>query len=482
MTLACSPFQGGSVSGGGTFKLGEGTTISAKPAAGFIFQNWTVNDQVVGRDLTYRIDRVDRDLSFTAVFIPEGVVTHTITAGVATTGGTITPSGVTTVARGSSLTYTITPKSGFAILAGAVDGVQVGPVNTYTFSDIREGHAIAAAFVQTDVSVQKAKQAKESGDTEVQTKKVQKVFKQDAPTVSEDHVVDLNEAASGTAGDDYIEEMDLSDVTIPTDEDLGITEEDTEAPVTSEVLKTMGISLDDARTMIDQGDTLPIIDAGYSKGTFDAYIDNQLAPPRELVDYHSMSWDELKQLPNFQIDPSLPNFEEVVADIMTPAEVLDIAEGGYGNVVVSVTGIDKTISPESKKVIDSAVGQKPVKYFDLTLMKMVAGNTTAIRQTTVPLEVVVQIPDEIFKKGADYVIIREHNGELTILPDLDDDPKTITFKTDRFSSYAISEQKNSAKSMVIKFMIGALIALAVALTCFVILMYHHVQMRRSRRR
>ena len=481
ITLACSPFQGGSVSGGGTFKLGESTTITATPAAGFVFQGWTVNDQYVGRDLKYRIDRVERDLSFTAVFIPQGAVTHTITAGVATTGGTISPSGVTTVARGSSLTYTITPKTGFAILAVAVDGVQVGPVSTYTFSDIKEGHAIAAAFVQTDAGVKKAVEAKQSGDQDVQTKKVQKVFKQDTPEVTEEHVVDLNEAASGTAGDDFIEEMDLSDIAIPTDEELGIVAQE-EEPVTSEVLRTLGITIDEAKEMINNGRTLPILDAGYNRGTVDAYIDNQLAPPAEIVDYRAMSWEELEQLPEYQLDPSLPNFDQVVVDMMTQSEVLEIAEGVYGNVVVSLTDTDKTILPEKKKVIDSAVGQKPLKYFDLTLMKMVGGTTTNIKQLNVPMEVIIQIPEEIYKSGRTYAILREHDGELSILPDLDDDPKTITFKTDRFSSYAISEQKATAKDMAIRFMIGAIIALVIALTCFVILVYHHAQMRRARRR
>ena len=44
-----------------------------------------------------------------------------------------------------------------------------------------------------------------------------------------------------------------------------------------------------------------------------------------------------------------------------------------------------------------------------------------------------------------FSVIRLHNGVAEILPDLDDDPNTITIETDRFSTYAIVYQE-SAKS------------------------------------
>lgn len=477
VNLSCSPFEGGSVTGNGTYRFGEAVNISAKPAAGFIFQGWTVNNQVISRDYNYRIDKVDRDYNFTAVFIKEGIVTHNMVAGVATTGGTISPSGTTVVGHGTNLTYTITPKSGFAILAVAVDGVQVGPVSTYTFKDIKGDHAIAAAFVQTDAG---AKAATAAG-TQPQQKKVQKVYKEDAPVVSENHVVSLEDAASGTAGDDFIQEMDLSNVAIPTDEELGIVDEASEAP-TSNVLKSLGISADEARLWIANGEKTPILDAAFYEGNLDAYVDNQFAPPVDIPDYHTMSRDELELLPDEDINPSLPNLDKVVQKLLTPAEVMAIAEDGTANITVSLRDADNTIDEKSKEVIDGAVGQKPLKYFDLTMMKLINGMPENIRELEEPLEVVIRIPDEIYKEGKVYSILRDHNGQLTILPDLDDDPHTITFKTDKFSAYAISEQIATPKSIAIRFAIGALISLIIALACMLILMYHQVKMKRARRR
>jgi hypothetical protein len=194
-----------------------------------------------------------------------------------------------------------------------------------------------------------------------------------------------------------------------------------------------------------------------------------------------MSWDELELLDYSQLTPSVPNFGDVCEKLFTPNEVLSIAQDGTANVTVSLRNADSTIDEKSKGVLDSAVGQKPLKYFDLTIMKIVDGMPENVKEIEVPMEVVLKIPDEIYKKGKTYSILRDHNGELTILPDLDDDPQTITFKTDRFSSYAIAESKASQKTIVIRFAVGALISLVIALSCLLILMYHQVKMRRMKR-
>ena len=63
-------------------------------------------------------------------------------------GGTITPN-TSSVAKGSSKTFTIAPASGYQIQAILVDNVSVGAVSTYTFNDVQTSHTITAQFVQT---------------------------------------------------------------------------------------------------------------------------------------------------------------------------------------------------------------------------------------------------------------------------------------------------------------------------------------------
>ena len=91
---------------------------------------------------------------------PATTTTHTITA-TAYAGGTITPlnntrvstatSGTTviknvTVTHAASQGFTIAPSTGYKIADVKVDGVSVGAVASYTFSNVTANHTIAATF------------------------------------------------------------------------------------------------------------------------------------------------------------------------------------------------------------------------------------------------------------------------------------------------------------------------------------------------
>lgn len=70
----------------------------------------------------------------------------TITAS-AGTGGSINPSGTTTLVKGDSKTFTITPNAGYRVSGMLVDGAPVEPVPTYTFSNVALSHTISVKFV-----------------------------------------------------------------------------------------------------------------------------------------------------------------------------------------------------------------------------------------------------------------------------------------------------------------------------------------------
>ena len=72
-------------------------------------------------------------------------VTHTITA-TAGTGGSISPNGSVTVNEGESITFTITPDSNYSIEDVKVDGISLGKITSYTFSDVSTDYSIAATF------------------------------------------------------------------------------------------------------------------------------------------------------------------------------------------------------------------------------------------------------------------------------------------------------------------------------------------------
>lgn len=71
--------------------------------------------------------------------------TYTITA-TAGTGGSISPSGSTSVTEGNSTTYTIMANSGYTISDVRVDGSSIGAPSTYIFSSVTSSHSISATF------------------------------------------------------------------------------------------------------------------------------------------------------------------------------------------------------------------------------------------------------------------------------------------------------------------------------------------------
>ncbi|MBQ7583162.1 MAG: InlB B-repeat-containing protein [Lachnospiraceae bacterium] len=479
LTVTARPSEGGKVSGGGTFAINQGTTLKAVPNSGYTFVGWEVNGQIVNRDATVKINRLEEDYKCTAVFLKTGISTFEISAGVATTGGSISPSGKSVVAQGQNITYTITPKSGFAVLAVAVDGAQIGPVTTYTFSNVQGNHTIAAAFLLTDAG--KANAAKNGNET--QAEKVKKVEKTEANTAKTDSTVKIEDALSGEGGDDYVEEMeDLDSIAVPTDEELGVAEE--EESEYSEVAEMLGVSVTEARAMAENGQKDAIARAAFYAGALEANAVNQLEPVNmNGVDYSTLSTEELMQLPDDNIYPSYKNLDLVVENMLTTDDMIMLVDGGSQNISVSLTKMgEHDIAPAEEKIMKNAVGQKPLMYFDLSMLKTSNGYTENVHDLGDSMEIVVEIPDDIYKAGKTYSVLRVHEGELKVLPDLDDDPKTITFRTDRFSSYAIAMQTASSRELVLYLMLGALIALLVALTCFLILIIHQAKMRKARRR
>jgi len=61
-------------------------------------------------------------------------------------GGTISPSGVTTLPVGSNLTLTMTPDTGFHLGKLVVDGKNAPVADSYTFENLTKNHKIAAKF------------------------------------------------------------------------------------------------------------------------------------------------------------------------------------------------------------------------------------------------------------------------------------------------------------------------------------------------
>jgi len=135
---------GGSISPSGSITVNSGTdqTFTITPNAGYKIKDVLVDGKSVGAVSTYTFDNITSDYTIEATFEP---ITFTIATS-AGLGGSISPSGTITVNSGDSKTFTITPYSGYKISDVKVDGVSIGAVSSYTFTNIASNHTIEATF------------------------------------------------------------------------------------------------------------------------------------------------------------------------------------------------------------------------------------------------------------------------------------------------------------------------------------------------
>ncbi len=124
---------------------------------------------------------------------------------------------------------------------------------------------------------------------------------------------------------------------------------------------------------------------------------------------------------------------------------------------IDVTDISEKVPLQDKEVIGRGIeacseevsGLVLGMYVDISMfIRIGAGDWNAITETDEPIEVVINIPEKLQSDGREFLIIRAHNGEYTIMNDLDDTPDTITVSTELFSSYAIAYAETDAQTQM----------------------------------
>ena len=138
----------------------------------------------------------------------------------------------------------------------------------------------------------------------------------------------------------------------------------------------------------------------------------------------------------------LVNSGDITAD-----ELVQIANGASVDIVLTVK--EANVSDEVKTAMaQAAKGYTIGQYLDISLFKYmtVKGSQqagVALHTTKNALTVSVVVPDALINTNSavnrTYCIVRNHDGAITVLDAaFDAASKTLTFKTDRFSDYAIA--------------------------------------------
>ena len=131
--------------------------------------------------------------------------------------------------------------------------------------------------------------------------------------------------------------------------------------------------------------------------------------------------------------------EELKNTVLNKEEKEAAEKGAYVEIVLNVE-IKTDVEPEYATAVEEATEGKYTisQYLELDLNIYVDNEMNrAVTLTEEPIQITIDIPDDMFAEKREYVIIREHDGVMDVLKDIDDDPRTITFETDRFSTYAI---------------------------------------------
>ena len=140
---------------------------------------------------------------------------------------------------------------------------------------------------------------------------------------------------------------------------------------------------------------------------------------------------------------------------ITADELAQIANGASVDIVLTVKEAnvpDKVKTAMAQAAKDYTIGQ----YLDISLFKYMTVNGSqqagvALHTTKDALTISVVVPDALINTNSavnrTYCIVRNHEGTITVLDAaFDAASKTLTFKTDRFSDYAIAYKDTAVPS------------------------------------
>lgn len=150
-SISSAALTGGTVSPAGLIPVpcGNSQAFTITPAPCFAVANVVVDGVSQGALTSYSFSNVQSNHSISATFVQ---LSYALTAS-AGTNGVISPAGTLNVLCGSNQTCTISPDPCYAISNVVVDGVSLGPLSTYTFTNVNAPHTIHASFSQLNYPI-----------------------------------------------------------------------------------------------------------------------------------------------------------------------------------------------------------------------------------------------------------------------------------------------------------------------------------------
>ena len=153
--------------------------------------------------------------------------------------------------------------------------------------------------------------------------------------------------------------------------------------------------------------------------------------------------------------------EDELAGLLLTEQEKQMTQGGTDiRIVLNVEDMSERVDETEKALVESVLQDWRVgQYLDISLFKLIGEQRTQITETAGKIRITLAIPGSLRRTagtaGEDsmnlaeyadasgaaqqtfYAILRVHNGQPELLPDLDNNGDTITVETDRFSTYVL---------------------------------------------
>lgn len=168
----------------------------------------------------------------------------------------------------------------------------------------------------------------------------------------------------------------------------------------------------------------------------------------------------------------LSSAENVIRACLSEEELEYIKAGENLQIRLSVRTMEVTVPEEEKGIIIEEVSMLQENkenlilggYIDITLEKCFGTEEKweKMRQLNEEIEISIDVPADMLYDNTTYYVMRLHEGETTLLDDLDDTKETITIRTGLFSTYAILYEQNEKDDWSIWII---LLILLIAIVC-----------------
>ena len=444
--LQASPENGGTVYGSGEVKEGGYVVISATPNDGFTFEGWLLNNNRVSQDSRYIADNIRGDATYVAEFKP---IDCRITVNVNdSNAGTATES--RTVKYGEGVTLEAFPKDGYQFDSWTENGNTASKNSRMQIDKITGDRTFTAVFKKKEAQNYTITASVSSGggtvtpEGKTTVKEGTAVMYTITPnkgyairTVYVDGVEVGNTASfnfSNVRGDHTIS---ADFVEAPVQENTN-TKAPEQADRTGVQEKTDN---DDDPQKKPQGEEAPKKE--------EAEREDKPEPEKEK---RTGTGDLQINIYNDFADGRQENFgvsglESAAGQLLSEEEKRLMSQGDLPVAIdFAIRDREGKVSQETKDIFEERKpsGMTIGRYFEITLEKRKKGEEKeSVSELAEKIKVVLHVPQPLQAQDREFYILGLHTQkdsgpEFVQLSDEDENPDTITFSADRFSSYAIA--------------------------------------------